>query len=120
MLADTASRLSSGPAAIPCGFSLTALFPTTRTYELVTSIVPPEAPPDDLARTGRPLRTPRRAALGLSWKVSGSQGQLLSGPGATMRLRIPKWLGWPLLAAWTYIVLAFFAQRAIFHPSPYP
>ena len=37
-----------------------------------------------------------------------------------MRLRIPKWLGWPLLAAWTYLVLAFFAQRAVFHPSPYP
>ena len=34
--------------------------------------------------------------------------------------RIPKWIGWPLLALWTYFVLSFLAQKAIFHPSKYP
>ena len=34
--------------------------------------------------------------------------------------RIPKWVGWPLLALWTYFVLGYFAESAKFHPSPYP
>lgn len=34
--------------------------------------------------------------------------------------RIPRWIGWPLLLIWTYVVLTFFANRAIFHPLPYP
>lgn len=36
------------------------------------------------------------------------------------RRRIPRWVGWPLLALWTYLVLAFFAQMAIFHPAKHP
>ena len=34
--------------------------------------------------------------------------------------RIPRWIGWPLLLLWTYVVLTFFANRAVFHPLPYP
>ena len=34
--------------------------------------------------------------------------------------RIPRWIGWPLLGIWTYFVLTFFANRAIFHPTQYP
>ena len=34
--------------------------------------------------------------------------------------RIPRWIGWPLLGLWTYFVLTFFANKAIFHPSRYP
>ncbi len=34
--------------------------------------------------------------------------------------RIPRWIGWPLLLIWTYFVLTFFANRAVFHPLPYP
>jgi fermentation-respiration switch protein FrsA (DUF1100 family) len=34
--------------------------------------------------------------------------------------RVPKWIGWPLLGLWAYIVLAFFGRQAVFHPSRYP
>ena len=34
--------------------------------------------------------------------------------------RIPRWIGWPLLGLWTYFVLTFFANRAMFHPTRYP
>jgi len=34
--------------------------------------------------------------------------------------RIPKWIGWPALALWTYFVLSYFARQATFHPTPYP
>ena len=34
--------------------------------------------------------------------------------------RVPKWIGWPLLGVWAYIVLAFFGRQAVFHPSKYP
>ena len=34
--------------------------------------------------------------------------------------RIPRWIGWPLLGLWTYFVLTFFANKAIFHPTRYP
>lgn len=34
--------------------------------------------------------------------------------------RIPKWIGWPLLAVWTYFVLSFLARQATFHPAKYP
>ena len=34
--------------------------------------------------------------------------------------RISRWIGWPLLGLWTYFVLTFFANKAIFHPSRYP
>ena len=35
-------------------------------------------------------------------------------------LRVPKWIGWPLLLLWTYVVLSFLANKATFHPSKYP
>jgi hypothetical protein len=35
-------------------------------------------------------------------------------------VRIPKWIGWPLLAAWTYLVLNLMVHWAMFHPEPYP
>ena len=34
--------------------------------------------------------------------------------------RVPKWIGWPLLGAWAYIVLGFYGRQAVFHPSKYP
>jgi pimeloyl-ACP methyl ester carboxylesterase len=34
--------------------------------------------------------------------------------------RIPRWVGWPLLAVWTYLVFSFFAERSKFHPARYP
>ncbi len=34
--------------------------------------------------------------------------------------RVPKWIGWPLLGVWAYIVLAFFGRQAVFHPAKYP
>ena len=34
--------------------------------------------------------------------------------------KIPKWIGWPLLAVWTYFMLGYFAKQAVFHPTPYP
>ena len=35
-------------------------------------------------------------------------------------VRIPKWVGWPLLAAWTYFVLSLLVQWSMFHPEKYP
>ncbi len=35
-------------------------------------------------------------------------------------VRIPKWVGWPLLAAWTYLVLSLLVQWSMFHPEKYP
>jgi hypothetical protein len=35
-------------------------------------------------------------------------------------VRIPKWVGWPLLALWTYFVLSLLVQWSMFHPEPYP
>jgi hypothetical protein len=34
--------------------------------------------------------------------------------------RIPRWIGWPVLAAWAYFVLAFFGHHALYHPARYP
>ena len=34
--------------------------------------------------------------------------------------RVPKLVGWPLLAAWTYGVLYFLANRAIYYPLKFP
>jgi fermentation-respiration switch protein FrsA (DUF1100 family) len=34
--------------------------------------------------------------------------------------RVPKYIGWPLLAAWAYGVLYFFANRAVFFPAKFP
>ena len=34
--------------------------------------------------------------------------------------RVIKWIGWPLLLLWTYVVLSFLAKKATFHPSKYP
>ena len=34
--------------------------------------------------------------------------------------RVPKWIGWPLLLGWIYIVLSFYGRQAVFHPSKYP
>ena len=34
--------------------------------------------------------------------------------------RVPKLVGWPLLAAWTYGVLYFLANRAIYYPLTFP
>jgi len=35
-------------------------------------------------------------------------------------VKVPKYIGWPLLAAWAYGVLYFLAQRAAYFPSKYP
>jgi hypothetical protein len=35
-------------------------------------------------------------------------------------IRIPKWIGWPLLAAWTYLVLNLLVHWSMFHPDKYP
>jgi hypothetical protein len=35
-------------------------------------------------------------------------------------IRIPKWIGWPLLAAWTYLVLNLLVDWSMFHPEKYP
>lgn len=35
-------------------------------------------------------------------------------------IRVPKYVGWPLLAAWAYGVLWFLAQRAAYFPARYP
>jgi hypothetical protein len=35
-------------------------------------------------------------------------------------IRVPKYIGWPLLAAWAYGVLWFLAQRAAYFPARYP
>ena len=35
-------------------------------------------------------------------------------------IRIPKWIGWPLLAAWTYLVLNLLVHWSMFHPEKYP
>ncbi len=35
-------------------------------------------------------------------------------------VRVPKIVGWPLLAAWTYGVLYFMANRAVYHPWKHP
>jgi fermentation-respiration switch protein FrsA (DUF1100 family) len=35
-------------------------------------------------------------------------------------VRIPKWVGWPLLAAWIYFVLSLLVQWSMFHPEKYP
>lgn len=34
--------------------------------------------------------------------------------------RIPRWIGWPILAVWTYFVLAFFGHHMLYHPSTHP
>ncbi|MBI3696360.1 MAG: alpha/beta hydrolase [Acidobacteria bacterium] len=34
--------------------------------------------------------------------------------------RVPKFVGWPLLAAWTYGVLSFLANRAAYYPLKFP
>ena len=49
-----------------------------------------------------------------------SGGRLFETLSAAQRRRIPRWIGWPLLALWTYFVLGYFAESAKFHPSPYP
>ena len=35
-------------------------------------------------------------------------------------MRVPKYVGWPLVAAWGYGVLYFLAQRAAYFPAKYP
>ncbi|MEX2303077.1 MAG: alpha/beta fold hydrolase [Bryobacterales bacterium] len=35
-------------------------------------------------------------------------------------VRIPKWVGWPLLVLWTYFVLSLLVQWSMFHPEQYP
>lgn len=35
-------------------------------------------------------------------------------------IRVPKWIGWPLLAAWTYLVLNLLVHWSMFHPEKYP
>jgi hypothetical protein len=35
-------------------------------------------------------------------------------------IRIPRWIGWPLLAAWTYLVLNLLVHWSMFHPDRYP
>jgi len=37
-----------------------------------------------------------------------------------MNPRIPRWVGWPLVAVFTYGLMAYYARRAVFHPAPYP
>lgn len=34
--------------------------------------------------------------------------------------RVPRYVGWPLLAAWTYGVLYFLANRAVYYPHKFP
>ncbi len=127
------SRCSAGYAkGIGCrrGFPAFTLFPgralwvfrhssvsSNRTYEHPLSIVPPGS-----ARAADPAHGFAPTARGLLDYPGRFRpfGASVEGTSLTMRLRIPKWLGWPLLAGWTYFVLSFFAQRAIFHPSPYP
>jgi hypothetical protein len=35
-------------------------------------------------------------------------------------VRIPRYVGWPLLAAWSYGVLWFWAERAAYYPAKFP
>jgi fermentation-respiration switch protein FrsA (DUF1100 family) len=35
-------------------------------------------------------------------------------------IRIPKWIGWPLLAAGIYLVLSLLVHWSMFHPEKYP
>jgi fermentation-respiration switch protein FrsA (DUF1100 family) len=35
-------------------------------------------------------------------------------------IRIPRWIGWPLLAAGTYLVLSLLVDWSMFHPERYP
>jgi len=56
----------------------------------------------------------RCAAPGSRWKRCEPKGKNKSLP------RVPKYVGWPLLAAWTYGVLYFLAYRALYHPVQFP
>jgi len=35
-------------------------------------------------------------------------------------MRIPKYIGWPLIAVWAYVVLYWLANRAVYYPLKYP
>jgi uncharacterized protein len=35
-------------------------------------------------------------------------------------IRMPRWIGWPLLAAWMYLVLNLLVDWSMFHPEKYP
>lgn len=42
------------------------------------------------------------------------------GKNGKRSIHIPKWIGWPLLAAWAYFVLNLMVHWAMFHPLKYP
>src|SRR5271167_1753144 len=53
--------------------------------------------------------------------VSGG-GKKLKIPRVTVAqvLRVPWYVGWPIVVVWTFGALYFFANRAIYYPSKYP
>ncbi len=52
--------------------------------------------------------------------LEGENRQVETVGAVVPKRKVPKWIGWPLLAAWTYLVLNFLARQATFHPAKYP